>query len=326
MTFAARTLGFSRSQIIYTFAANTANATLNVTSGTAPAGGTVSGTYRAGATDVKIVIGNGVYVYSTAVGTPGLTLTGGSGADKIELTNNGYIMGCGGKGGGSSGSSTTYLAPTAGGIALRAGFALTVINASTRYIGGGGGGGGGAIEGADPSVGGGGGAGGGAGGSGFEVTNAVFAAGGSAGGLGANGSAGGTALSGVFGSAGGGGGGRVFPSTQSGTVSINTSIRLGGLGGSGGGGGAAMIYALAQGGGGGGGWGASGGTGITWTSFTGNTTGGDGGAGFVAGTNATITGGTVNNSNAGALGGKAIDFNGFSVTVSNFGTIYGGQS
>jgi hypothetical protein len=321
MTFAARTLGFSRSQIIYTFAANTANATLNVTSGTAPAGGTVSGTYKAGATDIKIVIGNGVYVYSTAVGTPGLTLTGGSGTDKIELTNNGYIMGCGGTGGGSNGSSASYLGPTAGGTGLRAGFPLTVINASTRYIAGGGGGGGGGSA----VVSGGGGAGGGSGGTAFLSTTII--AGGGPGGLGGNGSAGTTTLVSSSPIATGGGGGRTLPGTASGTVSTSAINGVGGLGGSAGGGGAAIAYNTYGGGGGGGGYGASGGTGSLCGSWVAPSTGGNGGFAGNAGTAATFgAGSSAFTTNAGQLGGKAIDFNGFTVTVSNFGTIYGGQS
>jgi hypothetical protein len=315
MTFAARTLGFSRNTIIYTIAANIADATLNVTSGTAPAGGTVSGTYSAGNTDVKIVIGNGVYVYSTAVGTPGLTLTGGSGTDKIELTNNGYILGCGGTGGGSSGSSVTYLAPTAGGTALKAGFALTVINASTRYIAGGGGGGGGIA-----GLGGGGGAGGGSGGSAYEATTPTFFAGGSPGGLGAAGSGGGSATIAVSYLGSGGGGGRALnPAT--GAAAVGASVAA--LGGGGGGGGTAYLYVNAAGSGGGGGYSATGSSYRLWTASPANITSGGGGTNNGAGLEPTVTAGTASTVNAGAVGGKAIDFNTFSVTVTNNGTIWG---
>lgn len=318
MTFAARTLGFSRSQIIYTFAANAANATLNVTSGTAPAGGTVSGTYKAGATDIKVVIGNGVYVYSTAVGTPGLTLTGGSGTDKIELTNNGYILGCGGTGGGSAGSSITYQAPTAGGTALRAGFALTVINASTRYIAGGGGGGGGTFD-----MGGGGGAGGGSGGSAYEPNTPTFLAGGSPGGLGAAGSGGTIATVAVNFLGSGGGGGRALNPATGASVVVGGSAANGGGGG---GGGTAHIYIGGEGSGGGGGYAATGSSYRSWTSPSGLATSGGGGTNNGAGVEPTISGGTPATVVAGAVGGKAIDFNTFAVTVTNNGTIWGAQS
>ena len=325
MTFAARTLGFSRSTIIYTFGGNTTNVSFNVTSGSAPpgTGSSVVGTYVAGNTDIKIVIGNGVYVYSTAVGTAALTLTGGSGTDKIELTNNGYIMGCGGTGGGSTGTSATYLAPTAGGTALKAGFALTVINASTRYIAGGGGGGGGGSS----VVSGAGGAGGGSGGTATFSTTLI--SGGGPGAPGGSGTAGTTATVGSYKIASGGGGGRTLPGTASGTVSVTNSAPLeaAGLGGSAGGGGAAVSYNTYGGGGGGGGYGASGGNGLISGSWIPPSTGGNGGFAGNAGTAATVgAGSSAFTTNTGALGGKGIDFNGFSVTVSNSGTIYGGQS
>ena len=52
----------------------------------------------------------------------------------------------------------------------------------------------------------------------------------------------------------------------------------------------------------------------------------NGGAGFVAGTNATVTAGTVSASAAGTTGGKAIDFSGFSVGISGTGITYGATS
>ena len=334
MTFAARTLGFSRSTIIYTFGGNTSNVSFNVTSGSVPpgTGSSVFGTYVAGSTDVKIVIGNGVYIYSTASTTPALTLTGGSGADKIELTNNGYIMGFGGNGGGSAGAST-YSAPTAGGTALKAGFHLTVINPSTRYIAGGGGGGGGMINSSSQNFsGGGGGAGGGTGGASYSVSGSVFAAGGAgATVVNTNGTAGGTAN--TYGGSGGGGG-NVLPGSASGVATISVSAgAAGGPGGSAGGGGGVFVYNTSESysGGGGGAWGGQGGSGLRWNPATGPGSGGNGGYGStgittVAATNPTITSGTQTGSNAGALGGKAIDFNTFTVTVSNSGSIYGGQS
>ena len=324
MTFAARTFqtAAERGAIQYTFAANAADQTLDVTSGTAPAGGSVTGTYAAGNTDVTIVVNSGVYIYAQSVSNPALALTGGSGTDVITITNNGYIMGCGGVGGGSAGSTAVYAGPVAGGIALKIGFASTIVKGVGSSPAGGGAGAGG-----PPPAGGGGGAGGGNGGSGYS-TVPLFAAGGAPGGLGSNGITGATAASGgVSYLAGGGGGGRAFPGSTSGLVT-NTAIlqTKGGLGGTGGGGGGVGNYTGGVGGGGGGGWGASGGTGFVWSAITYPYSGGNGGGTNSAGTNATTTAGTVTATNAGAAGGKAIDFSGFSVTISGTGTTYGATS
>lgn len=331
MTFAARTLGFSRNLITYTFAANTADATLNVTSGTAPAGGTVVGTYSAGNTDVSIIIGNGVYIYSTAVTTPALTLTGGSGTDKITLTNNGFIIGEGGKGGGSSGSTTTYLAPTVGGTALKAGFNLSVIKGASTCIAGGGGGGGGLIL-----VGGGGGAGGGNGGDTYLSGGSTqFVAGGAGATTPGNSGVSGTTFNTSLGSpSSGGGGGRINPLTGTGATSViiasESVIGIGGNGSQAGAGGAvtnASSYVKAAAGGGGG-WGATGGSSNNYntTGVTFPITGGAGGANNSGGGNGVAAGGTITTTNIGASGGKAIDFNGFSVTISGSGTTYGATS
>lgn len=276
-----------RPQLSYTYSANTANASLNVTS--------ISG-YMAGLSDITITVNSGVYLYATSTGNAGLTLTGGSSGDTIKLVNNGYIMGQGGKGG--NGADTgTVTAPVAGGTALSLGFALTLTNNS--YIGGGGGGGG-----QNTSVTGGGGAGGGAGG------GSGGGAGGSPGSSGSTGSYYTTCSGGCFPITDyygyGGGGGRIFPGTGGAGGVVTPSSGVGGSGGGSGGGGGAEYLGTAGGaggsaggagsngeGGGGGGWGASGGNGS--------------GSGSVAG----------------AAGGSAIKKNGNTLTYAVTGTIYG---
>jgi hypothetical protein len=255
----------NRVALSYTFASTTTNASLNVTS--------ISG-YSAGKSDITITVNSGVYLYSTDVGTPGLTLSGGSSGDTVTLVNNGYIMGKGGHGG-----DGTYPGGQAGGTALSLGFNTTVNNTNgSAYIGGGGGGG------ADYQVGGGGGAGGGNGG--YTTSDGQ---GGSIGNAGTDGNAG------IFCACGcrwyngnGGGGGRIFPGVGgSGGArnSTNSGGKGGGAGGGGGGtgnsgttgtaGGSANNAGVDQGASntaasGGGGWGARGGK---------NTAGGGGGAG-----------------------------------------------
>lgn len=319
----------NRSTITYTFAANTQNASLNVTSGTAPAGGSVSGTYVAGKTDVNITVVSAVYLHSVTAGTPGLTLTGGTTGDTITLTNNGYIMGRGGNGGGNTGSTSAYTAPLTGGTALKVGFNTTVVKGSGSYIGGGGGGGGGGISVSTIITGGGGGAGGGLGGTSYNQNNSTVISGGLGGALNGFGGAGtGTGSGLVY--AGGGGGGRIFPSsTAAGTTIANGTGGTGGPGGSGGGAGACSNYGVARGGGGGGGWGASGGTGVQWsaqgsTSLVGGYGGGLGNAGGIPSYVGNTL--TVQYTAAGAAGGKAIDFNGFTVSISGSGTTYGATS
>lgn len=228
----------NRVPISYTFSANTANASLNVT--------TISG-YTAGASDITITVNAGVYLYSTSTATPGLTLTGGTAGDTITLVNQGYIMGQGGNGGNSVSSGA------AGGPALSLSFNTTINNTyATAYIGGGGGGGGGSFSG------GGGGAGGGTGGTGER-------AGGGGGGLGGSGGNGGGASStgGIGGGAGGGGGSWGGPKGLDGGGGGGGRIFPGVGGGGGGAGGSANnaggAGTIPESSGGGGGWGASGG-------------------------------------------------------------------
>jgi hypothetical protein len=320
MTFAVRQHRLSRASASYVISTNTANAVITLGS-TTP----TTGTYIAGRTDVSISVSPSVYVYSTVANGVGLTLAGGAAGDIVTFTNNGFIMGQGGVGGGSSGSSATYLGPTAGSTALRLGFTTTVVKAAGSYIGGGGGGGGGGCGGGNAKVGGGGGAGGGAGGSGF--TAAGFVAGGSGGAVTSAGASG--SVLNITGQqvATGGGGGRILPGTGGNGGSAlqgNTTSTGFGVGGGAGGGGAATASDQFGAGGGGGGWGGSGGLGILWSSL-------NSGATLVAGSGAfngaggTASGGlTVSVNNAGALGGKAIDLNGFtSSTISGAGTTYG---
>lgn len=244
-----------RVAISSTFAASTANASLNV----AAIGG-----YVAGRSDITITVNAGVYLYSTSTGTPGLTLSGGTSGDTITLVNNGFIMGMGGSGGVGPGSTVG----NPGGIGLQLGYPITVNNTNpVAYIGGGGGGGG-----SGANQGGGGGAGGAAGGNGSS------SAGGGGGGIGGSGSPGATtpqggslAVGGRGGGsgggggssytarttewAGGGGGGRIFPGVGGAGGTPGNPLGQGGSANAGGGAGGPGIR-----GAGGGGWGASGGT------------------------------------------------------------------
>ena len=80
----------NRVAISSTFTANTANASLSLSS---------IGGYVAGKSDITITINSGVYLYATAVGNYGLNLTGGTAGDTLTIVNNGFIMGQGGAGG-----------------------------------------------------------------------------------------------------------------------------------------------------------------------------------------------------------------------------------
>jgi len=89
-------------------------------------------------------INNGIYVTSSATGTPALTISG-SFPGGVSLTNNGYIIGMGGAGGGGGGDwwSLAANAGGAGGVALSVASPATINNTNTIAGGGGGGGGGG---------------------------------------------------------------------------------------------------------------------------------------------------------------------------------------
>jgi hypothetical protein len=93
---------------------------------------------------VVATINGGVYVSSNSTGTPALTVSG-SFPGGVELTNNGFIVGMGGKGG--DGGVGNGQSGSAGGLALSVSSAITINNASGTVAGGGGGGGaGGAVD------------------------------------------------------------------------------------------------------------------------------------------------------------------------------------
>lgn len=291
----------------YTFTTNTTNAALNVS--------TLSG-YSAGRSDITITVNTGIYLWASTTANNGLTLTGGATGDAITLVNNGFIMGCGGAGGGDF-LGTTYPAPEAtglpGGPAISLAYPITINNTNpVAYIGGGGGGGAGR---GDTS--GGGGAGGANGG---PIARLPASWPGKGGAIGATGTPGTAFCSGCCTFGAGGGGGRVFPGTggvgafQPGNVLPHKQNGTGAPGGGGGGGPAWPVSGnqggpggsgnLAGtpstpypygGGGGGGGWGAAGGT----------TAASAGCINCIPGTYLAHTGGT---------GGKAVTLNGKTVT------------
>jgi hypothetical protein len=249
-----------------------------------------------GSTTLKATIGAGVYIWSNDTSVAGLTVTG-SFPGGVEITNNGYIIGKGGKGGTNSGTT----AGASGGPAISLGINATIVNNSGAFIAGGGGGGGGNL------AGGGGGAGGGDGGLGrftspFGTGGSIGSSGstgaGPAGGSGggAGGGAGGTIATGPpnpsLGGCGGGGG-RILPGT--GGAGGVGGPSTGGAGGSAGNAGSVASPSSSHGSGGGGGWGASGGT---------------------------ASAGSI----AGGAGGKAIALNGNAATTSGSGTTYGAIS
>jgi len=277
----------NRVAISYTFTTNTGNASLALSA--------ISG-YSAGKSDVTITVNTGVYLWSNAVATAGLTLTGGTTGDTVKLVNNGYIMGQGGLGG----NAPSGVGGSAG-VALSIGYNISLTN--NAYIGGGGGGGGSngrAVTSDCGAAGGGGGAGGGAGGS-------AHYAGGNGGAIGASGTNGlgctvaGVGMGGGSGGGGGakycncsvghggGGGGKIFPGTGGAGGTCNSSAAGGSSNAVGG-------NATYCGAGGGGGWGASGGIGFGATGYL---------------------------TTAGGVGGKAISLNGHTVTYITTGNVWG---
>lgn len=295
----------------YTFTTNTTNAALNVS--------TLSG-YSAGRSDITITVNTGIYLWASTTANNGLTLTGGATGDAITLVNNGFIMGCGGAGGGDI-AYTTYPAPEAtglpGGPAISLAYPITINNTNpVAYIGGGGGGGAGRV-----AATGGGGAGGANGGTINDAPVGVAAPWpGKGGAIGATGTPGTAFCAGCCTFGAGGGGGRVFPGTggvgafqpgnvlphkQNGTgapgggggggPASSISQRFGGPGGSGNAAGNPSTPYPSGGGGGGGGWGAAGGT----------TAAIPGSVGCTSGIFPAHTGGT---------GGNAVTLNGKTVT------------
>ncbi len=279
-----------------------------------------------GTTAATITVDSAVYLWSDTTATAGLIIDG-SWPNGITLINNGFIIGKGGRGGGDSAGVAL-----AGGAALSLGTNVTITNNS--YIAGGGGGGG-----CQPAIlsfvgaGGGGGAGGGDGGDGLGSS------GGAGGALGATGA---TGTSASFGKYGGGGGGRILPGTGGAGRPGTTDPGQPGLGGGSGGAGGAGVNRIGfcgpPGGespprygtvaaGGGGGWGASGGTGastgVQCQGFPAYSSGSGGSASSVGGN---FSGFTAGASVAGAVGGRAVALNGFTVTWNAFGTRYGAIS
>jgi len=250
-----------------------------------------------GTAPVIVTITAGVYVSSNSTSTPALTVDG-SWPGGVTIVNNGFIIGKGGAGGAVSVAGGNG---NAGGTALSILTPVTITNNS--YIAGGGGGGAG-------------------------TANVSQAAGGGGAGSGAGGQG--------TGGAAGGSGGNILPGTGGAAITNGngSGAYSGNSGGSGGSGslGFAVIfqppvpYGLLRGtaGGGGGGWGASGGLAQSKTSDAAYTmTSGAGGSAGNIGGNA--SGGT----NFGAVpgtGGKAVALNGYSVTWSVLGTIYGAVS
>jgi hypothetical protein len=268
----------------------------------------------------NVTISSNVYVWSSNVDVPGFDARGIPSESTISIVNDGYIIG---QGGGGAGTTFGESSPAGfGGNAMAVSSNVTITN--NGYIAGGGGGGG-SVTGA----GGGGGAGGGKGG-GANVSSNL---GGALGQEGTN-SAGGST---------GGGGGRILPGIGGANASVTGvttgNAAPGGGGGSGGGGGVSLGISPASSGkysyfssgaGGGGGWGASGGFGqygvisnINPTSITARS--GKGGNANIAGAGGSVTGVTVSSSSGGA-GGYAVALNGYSVTWAATGTRYGAIS
>ena len=265
--------------------------------------------------DAQITVNSGVYVWSNNISTAAFT-TGSLVADSvISIINNGYIIGKGGNG------QTPTQQPQAGGPAVDINYSVSITNNS--YIAGGGGGGGG---GSNNGGGGGGGAGGGTGGVVSQLAGGSVPAGGSGGSIGLSGGAGTQSRYGPvvnpLGSrfikiGSGGGGGRILPGTAGAAglnVAGNTDLSGGGGGAGGGGGGLYQdingVTSSALGG-------AGGSAGNTGGNANPATVGGGGGGWGASG--------GVGNA-AGALGGKAVNLNGNSVTWVATGTRYGAIS
>lgn len=248
-------------------------------------------------------VNSGVYLWSDDTSNAGL-LINGTFANGVTVNNSGFIMGRGGQSG--EGYSLPGRQGGTGGdaIEISTSSSVTINNNSGAYIGGGGGGG-------SPAAGGGG-AGGGGGGENGQYNYAYDGRGGAIGASGQNGNDpynagrpiayGGGAGGGGGGKDAGGqlrrgaGGGRIFPGTGGAGGGGSYPGGAGGAAGNAGSNGTYNSY-WAGGGGGGGGWGANGGSG--YSSFSPPT--------YVAG----------------GTGGKAIEDNGSSYTLSNSGTIYG---
>ena len=250
---------------------------------------------------LEVTINSGVYLWSNNTSNAGLLVN----VANAKVYNSGRIIGKGGTGGsGTNGQSAAGAGGSA--IIISSGISgVTIQNNSGAYIAGGGGGGRGGVGGASVGAGGGGGAGGGNGGTAEHNSYAVGVGGaigqsgttssagtgfnGGGGGAGAGGGATNNGGSGYHYVGVGGGGGRILPGSggSAGGGAFNTWAEQGSAGGSANNAGSSGSSAGGQGGGG---WGALGGT---------------------------------NYDGPAAAGGKAINDNGVSYTLSNSGTIYG---
>jgi len=272
-----------------------------------PSSSGISGAYRAGSTDLTVIVDSSIVLAPINYGTSGLQVTGFSAGDRITITNNTRIFGRGGDGGSASVGGNGYPA-----VLLENN--VTFINNGT-LLGGGGGGGGCS---ANSSVGGGGGAGGGngAGASAGPGSSTFGGTGGNGSGSTGSGAGGGWASSASVangqtlatgatttlyttangGNGGGAGGGKVI--SVSGISAFTGSGQIANTAG-----GNAGVNSIGSGSsgymcGGGGGWGAAGGT-------------------------AYASSGTAY---AGGAAGKAIDPNGYVLAFTNNGTVYGATS
>jgi hypothetical protein len=266
--------------------------------------------------NATITIGAGVYIWTDSTSLYALD-TGSSFpvGSTISIINNGFIMGKGGAGGSGSpyGVAPLYNGRV-GGPAINIGLNGTSINTTNGYIGGGGGGGGAIFSYYEPGSfgdGGGGGAGGGQGGDGSTDTpgrdEAPGAAGGAIGQKGNNGY-----VNRYYGT--GGAGGRIMPGATQYYFDVNIGAGgdaggaghwEGGYGGGAGNPGGPGRMGGGGGAGGGGGYGASGGIG-----------------GYASSPAITFAA-----QGTGAAGGKAINLNGNSITLTNpSSTVYGAVS
>jgi hypothetical protein len=303
-----------------------------------------------GSSAAIITLAGGYYLYSSNVGAAALYING-SWPGGLTFVNNGYIMGCGGHGGGYRVFDVTSYASNIelqnGGPAISMGVSCTIQN--NAYIGGGGGGGGGvlfqssALAYGRAGICGGGGAGGGQGGSAYNgaAPGTLVAAGGAGGGIGGGGANGIAGAVLYQGDASGGGGGRIMPGARTGSPNavINGGNAFGGYGGEGGVAGANQYIASTGSTASGssiipGYGGQAGGSGAALTGqFTYNNQtgagGGGGGWGSSGGTARAIAYGNTTAGSSGdvygggAAGGYCVYLNGNSITWSATGTRWG---
>lgn len=102
----------------------------------------VANGYKAGQSTINVTVNSGIVVGSASTANPAMTVSGFTGNDRVNITNNGTISGAGGNGG--SGGTGSGAAPSggAGGNALQIGFPTSINNVGVIQGGGGGGGGG----------------------------------------------------------------------------------------------------------------------------------------------------------------------------------------